>query len=152
MKKGSKKCQLRCSMLKIRRCLCGSLDSMPSPVQWIEDLVLPQLWYRSQQWLRFSPWPGNFHVLWVQPKKKKKGQLVFKTPQMEWWLQLYSCVFPPPHSLGRDWEVMLDRIAQLDHVGKCKTGDNWNSFFWFMFLAEKLCILEVTLFDWLLLI
>lgn len=71
-------------------------------------------------------------------KKKKKGQLVFKTPQMEWWLQLYSCVFPPPHSLGRDWEVMLDRIAQLDHVGKCKTGDNWNSFFWFMFLAEKL--------------
>ena len=33
--------------------------------QWVEDLVLPQLWRR----LDF--WPGNFHFLRMQPKKIK---------------------------------------------------------------------------------
>ena len=33
-------------------------------------LCLQQL--RSLLWLRFDLWPGNFCVLWVQPKKKKK--------------------------------------------------------------------------------
>ena len=38
----------------------------------VQDLALPQLWCKSQLQLRFEPWPGNFHILWVQPKKKKK--------------------------------------------------------------------------------
>ena len=38
----------------------------------LKDLVLPQLWHRSWLWLRFGPCPGNFHVLWLQPLKKKK--------------------------------------------------------------------------------
>lgn len=25
-------------------------------------------------WLRFDPWPGNFHMLQMQPLKKKKNQ------------------------------------------------------------------------------
>ena len=33
---------------------------------------LNDLWHRSQLQLRFSPWPGNFHILWVWPLKKKK--------------------------------------------------------------------------------
>ena len=33
-------------------------------VQQVKDLVLPLPWHR------FNPWPGNFRVLWVQPKKK----------------------------------------------------------------------------------
>ena len=37
----------------------------------LKDLVLLQLRPRSQLWLRFSPWPGNVHVLQVQPLKKK---------------------------------------------------------------------------------
>ena len=41
--------------------------SIPSPVQWIKDLVSPQLWHWSQLWLGFDPWPENFHMLWVQP-------------------------------------------------------------------------------------
>ena len=27
-----------------------------------------------QLWLGFDPWPGNFHMLLVQPKKKKKKE------------------------------------------------------------------------------
>ena len=23
------------------------------------------------QWLRFHPWPGNFHMLWAQPNEKE---------------------------------------------------------------------------------
>ena len=36
------------------------------PVQGVKDPALPH------QQLRLSPWPGNFHVLWVWPKKKRK--------------------------------------------------------------------------------
>ena len=28
----------------------------------LKDPALPRLWYRSQLWLRFSPWHGNFHM------------------------------------------------------------------------------------------
>ena len=38
----------------------------------LKDLTLPQLWCWSQLWLRFSLWPGNFHMPRAQPKKKKK--------------------------------------------------------------------------------
>ena len=38
-------------------------------VQWVKDLVLLQLWCWLQLRLRFDPWPGNFHMLWVWPKK-----------------------------------------------------------------------------------
>ena len=31
----------------------------------LEDPGLPKLW------LRFNPWPGNFHMPWGQPLKKK---------------------------------------------------------------------------------
>ena len=34
-------------------------------VKWFMDPAL------SQVWLRFHPWPENFHMLWVWPKKKK---------------------------------------------------------------------------------
>ena len=35
--------------------------------QWIDDLAC--LW---RHWFRFSPWPGNFHMLQVCPKERKK--------------------------------------------------------------------------------
>ena len=34
-------------------------------VQRVKDPTLPQLWLKSQLRLRFSPGPGNFHVLSV---------------------------------------------------------------------------------------
>lgn len=41
---------------------------IPGLVQWVKDPLL-QLWCRLQLQLGFDPWPGNFHVLQVQPKK-----------------------------------------------------------------------------------
>lgn len=35
-------------------------------VQQAKDLVLPR------QWLGSDLWPGDFHMLWEQQKKKKK--------------------------------------------------------------------------------
>ena len=39
---------------------------VPAVVLCVKDQVLPQLW------LEFRPWPGNFHMPWVQPDQKKK--------------------------------------------------------------------------------
>ena len=35
---------------------------VPAVAQRVRDPALPQLWRRPQLWLRFSPWPGNFHM------------------------------------------------------------------------------------------
>ena len=56
-------------------CLSGLAGSVPSPAQWIKDLILPQLP------LRFNPWPGNFYMphLWLKEKKNlKNNSLVIK--------------------------------------------------------------------------
>ena len=39
-----------------------------SPVQWVKDLGLPELW------LRFNPWHRNFRMLQVWPLKKEKRE------------------------------------------------------------------------------
>ena len=46
--------------------------------QWVKALVL-QWWHRSQLQSRFSFWSRNFHILWVQPKEKRKkiGLFIF---------------------------------------------------------------------------
>ena len=44
-------------------------------VQWVEDLVLSLHWLRSILWHGFDPWPGNFHMPWVQPPKKTNKNL-----------------------------------------------------------------------------
>ena len=41
----------------------------------LKDPALLQLRHRSQLWLRFNPWPGNVHTLWVQTFKKQKKSL-----------------------------------------------------------------------------
>ena len=43
---------------------------IPSSVQGVKDPALPQLQCRWQLWLRFSPWPRNFHMPWENLKKK----------------------------------------------------------------------------------
>ena len=43
--------------------------------QQVNDLVMSLLQLRLLLWLRFNPRPGNFHMLWVQPKRKKKKEV-----------------------------------------------------------------------------
>ena len=53
--------------------------------QWVKDPALLMLWLWLQQWHGFDPWPGNFRMLQVQPKKQNKqvretqGTLKFAT-------------------------------------------------------------------------
>ena len=39
-------------------------------MQQVKDPALSLLW--SLLWHGFNPWSENFHMLWAQPKKKKK--------------------------------------------------------------------------------
>ena len=57
------------SGLKIWWYLCSSTGSTSGPVQQVKNLVLPQLWCRSQLQPGFDPWPRNFHIVWVWKKK-----------------------------------------------------------------------------------
>lgn len=41
---------------------------------WHGGLRIWLQWLRLLWRCRFDPWPGNFHILWVQPFKKKKGR------------------------------------------------------------------------------
>ena len=40
--------------------------------QWVKDPVLSLLWLRLLLWRRFDPWPRNFDMPQVWPKKKKE--------------------------------------------------------------------------------
>ena len=40
--------------------------------QWAKDLALSLLWHGLLLWLKFNPWPGNFHMPWAWPKNKTK--------------------------------------------------------------------------------
>ena len=53
-------------------CLCGGSCLIPGRVLRVKDLVLPQLWYRSQLQLGFDPWPRNFHMCAVRVAEKEK--------------------------------------------------------------------------------
>ena len=55
--------------------LCSIRTKVQFPAQHskLKDLALLQLWRRSQPRLGSNPWPGNFHVSWTQPEKKKKS-------------------------------------------------------------------------------
>ena len=50
------------------------ISGVPAVAQCIKDLALLWLWWRSYLWLRFNPWPGNFHMPQVQVKKKNKQE------------------------------------------------------------------------------
>jgi len=60
------------SRLRIPCCLCSGsgwytgTSSIPGPVQWVKDPVLPLLW------LEFDPWPENFPYATGSAKKKKE--------------------------------------------------------------------------------
>ena len=63
---------MEATYVSISRCMDKENVGVPTEAWWIKDPVLLQLWYRLQMWLRFHPWPGNFHMPCLWPKKKKK--------------------------------------------------------------------------------
>lgn len=46
--------------------LWGVSSLISCPALWAKDSALPQMWFR------FNPWPGNFHIQQVQPKRENK--------------------------------------------------------------------------------
>ena len=42
--------------------------------QWVKDPVFSLEWLRWLLWGRFSPWPGNIHILWTWPKKQQTNK------------------------------------------------------------------------------
>ena len=48
-------------------------DSIPSQAQWVKDLVLPQLRYRSQLWLGSDPLPEK--SIYHRMAKKRGGDV-----------------------------------------------------------------------------
>ena len=52
-------------------------------VQQVRDLALSVQWLELLLWLRFDPWPRNFHIQWVcPPTHTKKG--IFKGWEDGW--------------------------------------------------------------------
>ena len=45
----------------------------------LKDLMLLKPRLRLQLWPVFSPWPGNFHILQMQPFKKKSTERNFRS-------------------------------------------------------------------------
>ena len=69
-------------------------ESSSLVVQWAKDPVLPQLWRRSQLWSGFDPWPRNFRMLRVQPKKEADDAL----PGEDGRLNTHLILFPSQNS------------------------------------------------------
>lgn len=87
-------------------------------VLWVKGLTLLQLWHRSQLQLGFSPWPGNFCMLWMwvenkQTNKKTNKPVLWSSPVAQWikdpalsllklWLYRFS---PWPKNFHMTWGI-----------------------------------------------
>ena len=56
---------------RTQHCLCGSKGSISSPVWWVKDFTLFQLWHGLQLKLGLDP-----KILHMLPKKKKKKERI----------------------------------------------------------------------------
>ena len=53
-------------MITLRKCHKNLYNGVPIVAEWVKDLVV-----LLQLWLRFDPWPGNFHMLQVRLREKQ---------------------------------------------------------------------------------
>ena len=77
--------------------------------QWVKDLALSLLLLGSLLWRRFSPWPRNFHMPWVQKKEKI---LCFHVEHFTTF-DVFMCFRISDCSL-------IDGVANVCHVTKCQ--------------------------------
>ena len=52
-----------------KKSLISKRDQGSLVIQWFKNLALSLQWLMLLLWCKFSPWPGNFHMPWVQPNK-----------------------------------------------------------------------------------
>jgi len=80
----------------------GCWCSIPGLAQWVRDPVFLQLWCKMQRWLRFSSWPGNFHMPRVWPLKNspclKVGLLIAEWAYGKCWSVPWCPLFHPSWS------------------------------------------------------
>ena len=94
--------------------LSGGAGWITGLAQWIKDLVLLQLWHRSQLWLRFNPWPRNFHMLPVPSQKKKKNTHTHTHTHIYIWLGFGFNTSQNTEKQLSDWSVTW---RKLQHRG-----------------------------------
>lgn len=51
--------------------------------QRVKDPAFPHMWCRSQLQHEFDPWPGNVHMPWTQPTKKRKNERKGRNKQVK---------------------------------------------------------------------
>ena len=117
---------------------------VPAVAQQVKDQALPQLWHRSQLWLRFDPWPRNFHVpqVWLGKKKKKwKDNLGIRAPTV-----FSTCIKPVYRTRIKyfSYEPQIPR-ADTAGCGSCFTTELTQAGSSVQLAAAKMCILAMSL-------
>ena len=72
-------------------------------MQWVRDPALSLQWLGRQLWHEFDPWPGNFYMPQVWPKKKKKIDFVKLLNDFVFFLSFFFFFFlfrVPPTAYG----------------------------------------------------
>ena len=61
--------------------------------QWMKDPVLSMLWLQSLLWRRFDPWPRNFHMMQVRPKKINMHTNIFLKREKRHFIYIYIYIY-----------------------------------------------------------
>ena len=82
---------------------------------WLRLRIQPydrQLWHRLQLMVGFDPWPRNFHMLQVWPKKEKNRRFWLKSHQSNWlsshYIEVY--IFIATLGVGKNLTVQISGI------------------------------------------
>ena len=66
-------------------------------VPWVKDPVVSLQWLELLLWRGFDPWPRNFHMLGVRPKKKSPVQ------GLQQWFSTRGDFVPGRGTVGNIW-------------------------------------------------
>ena len=77
--------------------------------QQVKDPALSQQQLRSLLWRRYDPWPRNFHVAWVQPRRKKKWDIAWVIHS--WLLTYILCTWSWLVRAWGHWEHRMEQGA-----------------------------------------
>ena len=93
------------------------VGSISGPEQWVKDLVLLQLWHRSQLQLR-SALDWEIHM--PPGSQKRKGK---KKGKKRLWKNLLT--FSQEHEFRRVWGGTKDTLCCLNHLSRWALAKYW---------------------------